>query len=121
MFRFEPGRKMPQKSEVVYELSRPSRCFNCDRKLPRNEMIKLVRSEAVQSGDETEREVHCLKCAGLESMVVVQSGNAKLTRLAKKYSNEVFVILQWSELWKTYERKGLLVEQEAFTKAQSEL
>lgn len=69
---------------------------------------------------EDEREVFCRKCAGLEEMEVLRSGNAQITRLAKKYSSRHFVVLKWSELWKTYERQGLLVETDALKQAREE-
>lgn len=94
-------------------LARPSRCHNCDARL---ESGAIVRLEA--RGDD--EEVRCLKCAGLSAFAAVYSGNAALTRLASKYSPVRYVIMQWSELWKCYERKGVLVERQALEKAQAE-
>jgi hypothetical protein len=54
-------------------------------------------------------------------MEIVPTGNANLTRLATKYSDPHYVIMRWSELWKSYERKGVLVTAEALKRAQSEL
>jgi hypothetical protein len=115
---------MPKKDrndEVVYELSRAARCYNCDRKLLVGDLVTVVIGESSEYSDEKEREVRCSKCAGLEQMQVVKPGNAKLTRLAKKYSKESYVIMRWSELWKTYERKGILAEPLAIEKANSEI
>lgn len=105
--------KAPRK-EVVYALARASRCFHCDKKLEIGSIVRLQNLE-------NDREVQCQSCAGLEHFGVVRSGNTKLTNLAKKYCKHHFVIMQWSELWKTYERKGILVEQSALTKAETEL
>lgn len=116
---------MPNKKnatdQVVYELSRTARCFNCDQKLNIGDLVRIVLGESSQYSDEKEREVRCLKCSGLRDMELVKPGNAKLTRLAKKYSKESFVIMKWSDLWKTYERRGILAEKAAVVKASAEL
>lgn len=104
---------MSKKKENVYELSKPSRCHNCDTKLEVGQIVRLKDKE-------DEREALCRKCSGLDTMIVVPSGNAQLTRLASKYSDPVFAILRWSELWKCYERKGIMVSAEAFQKAEAE-
>lgn len=104
-----PSRKDP----VVYELSKPSRCFNCDARLAAGDIVKL------KDKDE-EREVLCFQCAGLEGLERLPSGNATLTRLGSKYSSVRFVIMRWSELWKCYERQGLLLERPALERARQE-
>jgi hypothetical protein len=91
---------------AVYSLSKQSRCFNCDTRQEPGDIVKLIDGK-------DEREVQCKNCAGLSGFKVVRAGDAKITRLAKKYSPQRFVILKWSELWKTYERQGLLVQPEA--------
>lgn len=101
------------KDPVVYELSRPSRCYGCDSRLEAGEIARLAH-------DSEDRELFCLKCAGLESLKLLRAGNAKLTRLAKKYSSVRFVVVKWSDLWKSYERKGLLLEARAVERAEKE-
>lgn len=103
-----------KKKDVVYELSRASRCHNCDKKLEVGEIVRL------QNKDD-EREALCTKCSGLETFEIVRSGNAQLTRLAAKYSESSFTIMRWSDLWKAYERKGIMVSAEALRRAKSEL
>lgn len=98
----------------AYLLSRQARCYNCDRQLGINEIVKLEH-------DSEERELLCAKCAGLHTLTVLKKGNAKLTRLASKYSKVKYTLLKWSELWKAYERQGLLLEPDAVKKAQEEL
>lgn len=105
---------MSKKKETVYELSKPSRCHNCDTKLDVGQIVRLQDKE-------DEREALCRKCAGLGDMVVVPAGNAQLTRLASKYSDPVYTIMRWSELWKCYERKGIMVSADAFAKAEAEI
>lgn len=103
----------PKKQRSVYALSRPSRCYGCDRKLLVDEIVCL-------RNDKEDREVYCLKCEQLDGMKVLPPGDAKVTRLVKKYSPAVFVVMKWSELWKCYERKGLLVDAAALERAMAE-
>lgn len=106
--------EVPKKrKEVIYCLSRASRCYGCDTKLVPDTLVKLQNHE-------DEREVLCMRCAGLDHLQPVLSGNASLTRLAGKYSSVQYNIMKWSELWKCYERKGILVEPQAVTRAASE-
>jgi hypothetical protein len=98
---------------VVYQLVRASRCFQCDKKLVPGDIAKLVRSE-------DDREVLCRACAGLDSLEILRKGSAQITKLASKYSASKFVIVQWSELWKSYERVGLLLESQAIDRAEKE-
>lgn len=97
----------------VYSLSRPSRCYGCDQKLMPGNIVTLKNSEQ-------ETEVLCRTCSGLDTLEALPSGNAVVTRLAKKYSKEKYVIMQWSSLWKCYERVGLLVEPQAIERARKE-
>lgn len=100
-------------TQKVYALSRASRCYNCDRKLAAGEIVRL------QSGNE-ETEVLCRTCAQLDSLEVLPSGNAAITRLAAKYSPVSFTVLRWSELWKCYERLGILVSPESIDRAEQD-
>src|SRR5215471_113784 len=106
---------MPAKKDpIVYELSRSSRCHNCDTSLAIGDIVKL------KDNDE-EREVLCKRCAKLDDLEKLPSGNAVLTRLASKHSAVRFVVMRWSELWKCYERQGVLVERSALERAKAEL
>ena len=101
----DPAQKKPKKRDpVVYKLSKASRCYNCDSKLPANEIVKLQSKE-------DDREVLCGPCAGLADYAFVPKGDPALTREATKQSEKRFVVMKWSELWKCYEREGILVEQ----------
>lgn len=99
---------------ALFALTRPSRCHGCDSKLNVDEIVRL------NTKDNEEKEVFCLTCSGLSGMEVLRSGNAQVTRLAKKYSTKHFIVLKWSEIWKTYERQGLLVEPDALKRARDE-
>lgn len=98
---------------VVYSLSRASRCHNCDKKMNVGEIVKLETGK-----DETE--ALCSSCAHLDALQLIGKGNAKVTRLATKYSTTSYVVLKWSELWKSYERVGTLVEKQALAQATKE-
>jgi len=52
----------------------------------------------------------CLTCADLDHLVFLPSGNAALTRRARKHSTLSAVVLKWSHARKQYERQGLLAE-----------
>lgn len=99
---------------VAYSLSKSSRCYRCDKKLEKGNIVQLVHATE-------DKEVLCAQCAGIDNLEVLPKGNAKLTRLASKYSKTKYSLLQWSELWKTYERQGVLLEPEAIKQARAEL
>jgi hypothetical protein len=62
----------------------------------------------------------CLACADLDHLEFLPSGDAALTRRAKKYSGLHAVVLKWSRARKRYERQGLLVEEDALQQAEQE-
>ena len=94
----------------VFISSRDSKCEECEEELGRSAWILLAG----------ERGALCLSCAELEHLPFLPSGNAALTRRAKKHSRRHAVVLKWSRARKHYERQGLLVEEEALAKAEAE-
>jgi len=56
----------------------------------------------------------------MDHLVFLPSGNATLTRRARKYSVLSAVVLKWSRARKRYERQGLLVEAEALEQAEKD-
>jgi len=62
----------------------------------------------------------CLACAELDHLVFLGSGDAALTRRAKAASKLWAVVIRFSRSRKRYERQGLLVEEQALNKAESE-
>lgn len=106
---------MPKaKQEKVFQLNSAARCYNCDKKLEIGSIISLQKGR-------DESEVLCLDCSGLSTYTICPKGNAKLTQLAGKHSSKSYVIMRWSDLWKCYERLGILVEAEALEKAREAL
>ena len=101
---------MNRTSELkVFISNRDSTCEECREELGRNAWILLAG----------ERGALCLACAELEHLPFLASGNAALTRRAKKHSRLHAVVLKWSLARKRYERQGLLVEEEALAKPDS--
>jgi hypothetical protein len=62
----------------------------------------------------------CLSCADLDHLTFLLPGDAALTRRARKYSTLAAVVLKWSRARRRYERQGLLVEDQALHRAESE-
>lgn len=63
----------------------------------------------------------CLRCAGLDRLEFLPSGDAALTRRAKAKSQVHAVVVRFSRTRGRYERQGLLVEPEALRAAEIEL
>jgi hypothetical protein len=62
----------------------------------------------------------CLRCAGLDDLQFVPTGDALLTRRAKAKGARFAVVVRFSRNRRRYERQGLLVEPQALTQAQRE-
>ena len=94
----------------VFISIRDSTCDECHEQLGRHAWITLAG----------ERGALCLACADLDHLVFLPSGDAALTRRAKKHSGLHAVVLKWSRARKRYERQGLLVKEEALATAEEE-
>lgn len=62
----------------------------------------------------------CMTCADMDHLVFVPSGDAALTRRARKGSRLSAVVVQWSRSRKRYERQGVLVEKDALEQAEQQ-
>ena len=95
----------PKKSEQtaikVFISHRDSKCDECGEDLGRQAWITL---------DENVGAV-CLSCADLDELVFLSTGDAALTRRAKKHSTLSAVVLKFSRARGRYERHGLLVDE----------
>lgn len=98
------------KDIAVFITRRESTCDECGEDLGRGAWIRL----------EGERGALCLACADLDHLVFLPAGSAALTRRSKKYSVLWAVVLRWAQARKRYERQGLLVEEAALERAESE-
>jgi hypothetical protein len=94
----------------VFISTRESTCGECGENLGSKAWITLVG----------EKGALCLACADLDHLVFLPSGDAALTRRAKKHSTLSAVVLKWSRARKRCERQGLLVEEQALEKAEEE-
>lgn len=63
----------------------------------------------------------CLRCAGLDDLEFLPSGDALLTRRARAGSGRYAVVVRFSKSRRRYERQGLLVEPQALIDARREL
>jgi hypothetical protein len=105
------GQPKPKAAELkVFISSQDSRCGDCQEALGSKAWILLAG----------ERGAVCLPCADLDHLVFLPSGDAALTRRARKLSTLSAVVLKWSRARKRYERQGLLVEEAALEQAEAE-
>jgi hypothetical protein len=61
----------------------------------------------------------CMRCADMDHLVFLASGDAALTRRAKRASGLSAVVVRFSRARKRYERQGILVEEEALEQAEA--
>ena len=94
----------------VFISRRESVCGECKEQLGRDAWIALAG----------EKGALCLSCADLDHLVFLPSGDAALTRRARKHSTLAAVVLRWSRTRERYERQGLLVEEEGLRTAEVE-
>ena len=101
---------MVRTSEIkVFISSREGTCGECGAPLSRSAWICL---------DEVKGAL-CLPCADLDHLEFLPTGDAALTRRAKKASTLWAVVLKWSHSRRRYERQGLLLEQKALETAEA--
>lgn len=94
---------------TVFISHRDSTCGECGEDLGHKAWIILREDKGAL----------CLSCADLDHLVFLPSGDAALTRRAKKLSTLSAVVLEWSRARKRYERQGLLVEEPALQAAEA--
>jgi len=94
----------------VFISHRDSKCDECGESLGRKAWITLERGKGAL----------CLACAELEQLVFLPTGDAALTRRARKHSVLSAVVLKFSKARGRYERQGLLVEEHALDQAEAE-
>lgn len=94
---------------VVFSIIRDSACAECGAELWKGDFLRM----------EAERPL-CLACADLDQLVFVPRGDTALTRRASRYSSLRAVVVRFSRSRKRYERRGILVEEEALARAERE-
>src|SRR3972149_2295225 len=100
---------MKQNAELkVFITTTDAACDDCGEQLGRKAWVTLVENKGAL----------CLACADLDHLIFLPSGDAALTRRARKHSTLSAVVLKWSRARKRYERQGLLVEAQALDQAE---
>ena len=94
----------------VFVSHRDSKCGECGEQLGRQAWITLEENKGAL----------CLACADLDELVFLPTGDAALTRRARKHSVLSAVVLKFSKARGRYERQGLLVEENALNQAEAE-
>ena len=92
----------------VFISNRDGTCVECNAVLGHSAWICLVETKGAL----------CLSCADLDHLEFLPTGDAALTRRAKRGSTLWAVVLKWSTSRKRYERQGLLVESAALEAAE---
>lgn len=86
-------------------------CLECGTVIPKGG--RVVCEEEKGKG-------YCLGCAGVLSLSFLPPGDVAMTRRSKKYSRYCFVLQEWNQRRKRYERRGQYVEASAIEKAEAE-
>ena len=104
-------KKLTEKPEIrVFRKSgKDDNCLKCCTGINKGSLFYSERNKA-----------YCLKCSGLEDLEFLPSGDATLSRRAKKNSKKFAVVVEFSRPRKRYERRGILVNPEAIQLAQAE-
>jgi hypothetical protein len=95
------------KELVVFSILRDSKCTECAEDMGKGSFLFLEEKKPL-----------CLRCADLDHLVYLPSGDAALTRRAKKHSTLSAVVVRFSRARGRYERQGILVEQSALQESQ---
>lgn len=106
-----PKRDPNSKDIVVFQLisKNDSLCSGCQKELGKGNLLTVENGKGL-----------CIECADLDHLVWLPSGDAAVTRRAKKYSKLWAVVVKFSRARRRYERQGLLVEEEALDRAEKE-
>jgi hypothetical protein len=95
---------------VVFELTSPSsRCSECQAEIFKGSFLFMERNQPL-----------CLTCADLDHLEFLPSGDAALSRRARKHSSLAAVVVRFSRARKRYERQGLLATPDALARAEQE-
>src|SRR5262249_19966158 len=108
----EPEPQLESKSKeivVFWMVGRDSVCSECHQELGKGCFLTVDNGKGL-----------CMECADFDHLVWLASGDAALTRRAKKHSKLWAVVVKFSRARRRYERQGLLVEEEALAQAERE-
>ncbi len=99
----------PQDIVVFQTVSESVICSECKTELYKGDFLLMEKGQPL-----------CLTCADLDHLDFLSSGDAALTRRARKYSHLSAVVVRFARARRRYERQGILVEPEAIEKAEQE-
>ncbi len=105
----ERARAKAPELTVFIQTGDAAKCSECTVELQRGDWIYLEQSQPL-----------CLDCADLGHLEFLPSGDAALTRRAKKHSSLSAVVVEFNRRRKRYERRGLLAMPEAIQQAEAE-
>ena len=95
---------------VVFQLvGESASCAECGAAIDLDDLFLLESKEPV-----------CLSCADLDHLEFLPSGNATLTRRARKHSPLSAIVTRFNKRRKRYERRGVLVAAEAIDAAHAQ-
>ena len=94
---------------VVFQILSEAQCSECGAAIERDELLRMEAEQPL-----------CLRCARLDDLEYLPSGDAALTRRAAKYSERTAVVVRFSRTRGRYERQGILVETAALERAERE-
>jgi hypothetical protein len=94
---------------VVFSIVRDSQCSECGTELLKGQFLRM----------EAQRPL-CMTCADLDHLVFLPRGDTALTRRASRYSRLRAVVVRFSRSRKRYERQGILIEDDALTRAEED-
>jgi hypothetical protein len=94
---------------VVFSILRQSTCAECGVEIGRGEFLRMEQRQPL-----------CLICADLDDLVFLARGDTALTRRATRHSALSAVVVRFSRSRKRYERQGVLVEEVALARAETE-
>jgi hypothetical protein len=103
--------KLTQKPDtrLFINNSKDGKCTKCKQALNKDEIIYTEANDT-----------YCLKCVNLDSLAFLPSGNATLSRRARKNTRDFAEVVEFNKRRIRYERRGILVEQTAIDAAQME-
>ncbi len=94
---------------VVFQITKDAQCSRCQQTLFKSSLLFMGIGKTL-----------CLKCAELDHLHFLSSGDTSITRKAKQYSSLVAVVVKFSRTRKRYEPQGILVEPAALQQANHE-
>lgn len=101
--------KKPPDLVVFEKVSEEGNCSECGVALTRGNHVFMEKGQPL-----------CLGCADLDHLIFLPAGDMALSRRARKHSPLSAVVVRFSRTRKRYERQGLLVAEDALSRAEQE-